>query len=62
MIKLKEWMSKYSMQMAVVTALAGVAVSVMPYFESYLSQGTVGIIMAVCGTLTAFARIIPQGE
>lgn len=62
MNKIKEWFKKYSMQMSVATVFAGAAISVMPYFESYLPQWLVGIIMAVCGVLTAIARIIPQGE
>lgn len=62
MIELKEWLSKYSMQMALATAMSGVVISVMPYFEAYLPQWGTGIIMATCGVLTALARIIPQGE
>lgn len=60
MNKLKSWMKKYSMQMAVVTAFAGVVISIMPYFQAYLPQWLVGVIMAICGMLTALVRIIPQ--
>lgn len=62
MNKLKVWMKKYSMQMAVATAFAGVVISVMPYFEAYLPQWVTGIIMASCGVLTGIARVLPQLE
>lgn len=62
MNKVKQWMKKYSMQMAVATSLAGVVVSIMPYYEAYLPQWATGLVMTVCGILTALARIIPQGE
>lgn len=62
MNKLKEWMKKYSMQMAVATSLAGVVVSIMPYYEAYLPQWVTGLVMTGCGVLTALVRIIPQGE
>lgn len=61
MLKLN-MLKKYSMQMAIVTSLAGVAISVMPYFESYLEQWQMGVVMTVCGILTAVGRLIPQGE
>lgn len=48
--------------MAIVTSLAGVAVSVMPYFEQYLEQWQMGVVMTICGVLTAIGRLIPQGE
>lgn len=54
------WFKKYSMQGAVLTAIAGVVISVMPYFESYLEQWQTGSIMAVCGVVTALGRMIPQ--
>ncbi len=52
--------TKYSLILAILTALAGVVVSVMPYFEASLTQTQVGLIMAACGVVTAIARIIPQ--
>lgn len=61
MNKLKYWMNKHSMKMAAITAVAGVTISVMPYFETYLPQWATGAIMATCGVITALARIIPQG-
>lgn len=61
MNKIKTWMRKHSMQMALITSLAGVIISVMPYFQAYLPQWAVGSIMAFCGVLTGVARILPQG-
>lgn len=60
MNKLKKWMTKYSMQMAVATVVAGMVITVMPYYSAYLPQWLVGVIMTSCGFLTAIARMIPQ--
>lgn len=62
MNKVKSWMKKYSMQMAALTSIAGVVVSVMPQFEMYLPQWATGAIMSACGIITALARVWPQEE
>lgn len=59
---IKTWMRKHSMQMALVTSLAGVIISVMPYFEAYLPQWVAGTVMTLCGVATALARVWPQEE
>ncbi|BBI55064.1 hypothetical protein KIT05_13 [Vibrio phage KIT05] len=33
----------------------------MPYFEAYLQQWQIGLIMAAAGFFTALGRMIPQG-
>ncbi|AUR97830.1 TMhelix containing protein [Vibrio phage 1.244.A._10N.261.54.C3] len=53
-------LKKYSIQMAILTSLAGVVITVMPYFESYLEQWQMGLVMTLCGVLTALGRMIPQ--
>ncbi|QZI90371.1 hypothetical protein MYOV003v1_p0047 [Vibrio phage 207E48.1] len=53
-------LKKYSIQMAILTSLAGVAITVMPYFETYLEQWQMGAVMTVCGVLTALGRLVPQ--
>ncbi|QBJ00586.1 hypothetical protein [Vibrio phage vB_ValP_IME234] len=55
------WLKKYSIQLSIATSLAGVVISVMPYFEAYLAQWQVGLIMAAAGFFTAIGRMIPQG-
>lgn len=59
---MKDWLKKYSIQMSILTSLAGVIISVMPYFEAYLQQWQIGIIMFLAGFFTAIGRLIPQGE
>lgn len=59
---MKEWLKKYSIQMSLLTALSGVVISVMPYFEASLEQWQIGLIMFFAGFFTTIGRLIPQGE
>ena len=57
---MKNWFKKYSMIFAMLTAVSGVGISVMPYFEAYLEQWQVGALMSFFGICTAVGRVIPQ--
>lgn len=57
---MKEWLKKYSIQATIATTLAGLVMSVLPYFNMYIPQEAMGAIMAVCGIVTGIGRVLPQ--
>lgn len=57
---MKDFLKKYSVIIAILGALSGVALTVMHYFEQYLEQWQIGVIVIVLNLLVVLGRAVPQ--